>query len=332
MSYNNTVFSSHIYVKRAIDRLPDMIHSIVPECYKMPKLPCMRKLIVTIFLSVLILQVQSQQQYLGEIASWKNERLAELKSDKGWLNLAGLFWLNEGKQFFGGTASDAIRFPIPSFPLSVGYYERRGNKVIQVLEKAINIKVNGTFKKEAVVFHADSIKQPELSFASFRWTFIKREDKIGIRFRNLEHPALKELKEIPCFPIDTSFRVKAKLVRPLLPTTIPVENVLGQTTLQFSPGKLHFTISGNSYTLDALTEDDKLFIVFGDATSGTSTYPAGRFLYATMPGEDGITVLDFNKSFNPPCAFTPFATCPLPPKENILSIAIQAGEKKAGKY
>lgn len=332
MSYNHTVFLSHIYVKGVLTDYAGMIHSIVPECYKMPKLPCMRKLIVTIFFCVSILQVQSQQEYLKEIAFWKSERLAELKSDKGWLNLAGLFWLNEGKQFFGGTVSDAIRFPIPSFPLSVGYYERRGDKVIQVLKKTIDIKVNGTFKKEAVVFHADSIKQPELSFASFHWTVIKREDKIGIRFRNLEHPAIKELKEIPCFPIDTSFRVKAKLVRPLLQATIPVENVLGQTTLQFSPGKLHFTISGNSYTLDALTEDDKLFIVFGDATSGKSTYPAGRFLYATMPGEDGITVLDFNKSFNPPCAFTPFATCPLPPKQNVLPLAVTAGEQRAGKY
>lgn len=332
MNYNSIVFESHIYVKGVLTGYSGRIHPIVPGCNKIPKLPCMRKLIVTVFLSVLILQVQSQQQYLEEIASWKNERLAELKSDNGWLNLAGLFWLNEGKQFFGGTASDIIRFPIPSFPSSVGYYERRGDKVIQVLEKTIDTKVNGTFKKEAVVFHADSMKQPELSFASFRWTVIKREDKIGIRFRNLEHPAIKELKEIPCFPIDTSFRVKAKLVRPLLQATIPVENVLGQTTLQFSPGKLYFNIGGKSYTLYALTEGDKLFILFGDATSGKSTYPAGRFLYAAMPGEDGITILDFNKSFNPPCAFTPYATCPLPPKENILSIAIQAGEKKAGKY
>lgn len=280
----------------------------------------------------LLQSLRAQTTYESKIGLWRKERLKELKSETGWLNLAGLFWLGEGKQRFGGTVSDAIRFPIPSFPLRVGYYERREDKVIQVLKKTIDIKVNGTFKKEAVVFHADSMKQPELSFASFRWTVIKREDKIGIRFRNLEHPAIKELKEIPCFPIDTSFRVKAKLVRPLLQATIPVENVLGQTTLQFSPGKLHFTISGNSYTLDALTEDDKLFIVFGDATSGKSTYPAGRFLYATMPGEDGITVLDFNKSFNPPCAFTPYATCPLPPKENLLSIAILAGEKKAGKY
>jgi len=286
-----------------------------------------------LMLSFLFIETgQSQNRYETEMVIWKKARLKELKSENGWLNLAGLFWLNEGRQIFGGAATDAIRFPIPSFPAGVGYYEKKGNIVTQVIDKSINLKVNGIFEKEIVVFHPDSLQQPLVSFASYRWTFIKREEKIGIRFRNLEHPAVKALKEIPCFAIDTLFRVKAKLIRPILQTKIPIENVLGQTTMQFSPGKLVFSINGNQYTLDALTEEDKLFIIFGDATSGKTTYPAGRFLYATMPGEDGMTVLDFNKSFNPPCAFTPFATCPLPPKQNVLPIAVTAGEQKAGNH
>jgi len=292
----------------------------------------MRSFIFLFFCCLFFSGVNAQKSYSEEISSWKKARLKELKSENGWLNLAGLFWLNEGKQIFGGAATDAIRFPISSFPAGVGYYEKKDNIVTQVIDKSINLTVNGVAEKKKIVFHPDSLQQPVLSFTSYSWTFIKREEKIGIRFRNLEHPAIKALKEIPCFAIDTLFRVKAKLVRPILQTKIPIDNVLGQTTMQYSPGKLVFSINGNQYTLDALTEEDKLFIIFGDATSGKTTYPAGRFLYATMPGEDGMTVLDFNKAFNPPCAFTPFATCPLPPKQNILPIAITAGEQKAGNH
>jgi uncharacterized protein (DUF1684 family) len=106
-----------------------------------------------------------------------------------------------------------------------------------------------------------------------------------------------------------------------------ITNVLGQTNAQDSPGKLVFTIAGKEYQLDALVEGDQLFILFGDATSGKTTYPAGRFLYADLPDANGNSIIDFNKAFNPPCAFTIYATCPLPPKQNILPIAITAGEK-----
>lgn len=291
------------------------------------------RIAVSIFLSLFLVSgLYAQHSYHETIKAWKAARLKELKSENGWLNLAGLFWLNAGKQEFGSGGADAIRFPIPSFPSAVGYYERKGDVVTQVITKKVAIKVNGAEQQQAIVFHPDSTVQPLISFAAYRWNLIKREDKIGIRFRNLKHPAITALKEIPCFPIDTNFRVVAKLIRPLLQKSIPVENVLGQTTMQLSPGKLYFSIQNIQYTLDALLEGDKLFIVFGDATSGKTSYPAGRFLYAVMPGEDGLTILDFNQSFNPPCAFTPYATCPLPPKQNILPLAITAGEKKAGNH
>lgn len=276
--------------------------------------------------------IQSQTAYEKEIALWKQQRLHELKSDNGWLNLAGLFWLHDGKQFFGGSVTDDIRFPIPSFPERVGYFEKNGNTVKQVIEKDIALQTNGVFQKEAIVFSADSLRQPVMSFASFRWSFLQREDRIGIRFRNLHHPAVQSLTEIPCYQVDTVLRVQAKLVRPFIQTKVGVQNVLGQTIQMVSPGKLYFSLLGQDYSLDALQEDDKLFIVFGDATSGKTTYTAGRFLYAEMPGEDGITILDFNKSFNPPCAFTPYATCVLPPPQNILPVAITAGEMKAGDH
>lgn len=269
----------------------------------------------------------AQDLYHQEIDQWKKDRIIELKSENGWLNLAGLFWIKEGKQYFGGTATDDIRFPIPSFPARVGYYERKGNIVKQVLEKKIAIRTNGVAQKEMLVFHPDSIKPIQVSFAHYRWTLLQRDELIGIRFRDLQDPAIDALQVIPCFPVDTIFRIQAKLIPSLLPKKIPVANVLGQITQQWSPGKLVFSLQGETYSLDALQEGNKLFIVFGDKTSGLSTYASGRYLYAVMPGEDGLTTLDFNKSFNPPCAFTSFATCLLPPTQNILAIAIEAGEK-----
>jgi len=274
----------------------------------------------------------AQDAYEQEINQWKKERIIELKSENGWLNLAGLFWIKEGKHFFGGSATDDIRFPIPSFPEQVGYFERNGNVVKQVLQKNIPLLTNGVFQKESLIFHADSSQQPQITFAHYRWTLLQRDELIGIRFRDLKHPAVEALKNIPCFPIDTLFRVKAKLVPFLIPKKIPIANVLGQITQQFSPGKLVFNLKGETYSLDALQEGNKLFIVFGDQTSGQSTYASGRYLYATLPGEDGITMLDFNKAFNPPCAFTSYATCLLPPSQNILLIKIEAGEKKVGDH
>lgn len=282
------------------------------------------------FLLIFILSVQegfAQKNYQEEISIWKEERLTELKSENGWLNLAGLFWIKEGRQFFGGSTTDDIRFPIPSFPAKLGYFERKGNRVIQVLEKNIALYTNGVYQKETIVFNEDSVQQPQMSFAHYRWTLLQREDWIGIRFRDLQHPAIQALDSIPYFPIDTSYRVKAQLIPTLIPTKIVVANVLGQMTQQFSPGKLVFDLLGKTYTMDALQEGDKLFMVFGDQTSGYSTYASGRYLYATMPDKDGWTILDFNKAFNPPCAFTSYATCLLPPAQNILRISLEAGEK-----
>lgn len=293
--------------------------------------PMIRKYIL-ILLLFWMQQCLAQDLYHQEIDQWKKERLLELKSEQGWLNLAGLFWIKEGKQYFGGATTDDIRFPIPSFPARVGYFERKGNIVKQVLEKDIALSSNGVFQKERVIFHPDSIKPIQMSFAHYRWTVLQRDELIGIRFRDLKHPAIDALQTIPCFPVDTLFRVQAKLIPSLLPKKIPVANVLGQITQQLSPGKLVFSFQGEAYSFDALQEGDKLFIVFGDQTSGRSTYASGRYLYAAMPGEDGVTVLDFNKAFNPPCVFTSYATCLLPPTQNILRIAVEAGEKMVGNH
>jgi uncharacterized protein (DUF1684 family) len=180
-----------------------------------------------------------------------------------------------------------------------------------------------------VIFQNDSAT--EVRYGPLKWTIIKRDSQFAIRLRNLQSPAIKDFKGIERFTIDPSWNIKAVMQENVTPVFIPITNVLGKTSNQQSPGKLSFTINGKQYTLDALDGGkDELFIIFGDETNGDQTYPSGRYMYIKRPGADGVTYIDFNKAYNPPCAFTSYATCPLPPKQNILPVAVTAGEKNYG--
>ena len=268
-----------------------------------------------------------QTSYEDSINDWHQQRIGNLKKETGWLNLAGLYWLRPGKNSFGSGDEVQIKFPKETIPADAGYFELAGTTVSLHTNEQTPVYINNELKKDAVIFSADSSGQVVCRYGSLRWTIIKREDKIGIRLRDLNSTELKSFTGIDRFPVDSNFRVTALLREPVFPASVLITNVLGQTMAEPSPGKLFFTLKGKQYSLDALEEDGELFIIFGDATSGEETYPAGRFLYAKKPGKDGKTVLDFNKAYNPPCAFTPYATCPIPPKQNILPVAITAGEK-----
>ncbi len=188
--------------------------------------------------------------------------------------------------------------------------------------------MNGKRIKKEIIFHADSSKNPVLSYGSLRWNIIRRGEMTGIRLRDLEHPSIKNFKPIPRYPIDEGWKIKARVISTEFGKSINITDVMGQTTAQKSPGRLQFEILGKTYTLDLLHGDNNdYFIIFADNTNGIETYPSGRYIYPPLAGPDGTTYIDFNKAKNPPCAFTPFATCPLPPKQNILPIEIPAGEK-----
>jgi uncharacterized protein (DUF1684 family) len=162
---------------------------------------------------------------------------------------------------------------------------------------------------------------------------IKRGSRYAVRLRDLESPFLQEFKSIDRFPANEKYRVKAKLEKPVSDRTIPILDVTGQTSQQPLAGTLVFTLEGKTYRLDAVEEGaDRLCILFGDATNSHDTYGSGRFLYADKPDQNGDVELDFNRAINPPCAFTPFATCPLPPKQNKLGVRITAGEKRYGNH
>lgn len=263
----------------------------------------------------------------AEVDDWHAKRVADLKGDKGWLNLAGLFWLSEGINTFGSDSANTVVFPVGKIPPRAGFFLVKNGLVKMSVSKDVEINSDSGRITESVIFNPDSTRQPILTYNSLQWFVIKRDNQVGVRLRDLESEQVKLFEGIDRYEVNSSWRIPAKLEVPASPKTIDITNILGQTTAQKSPGTLVFEIDDKTYTLDALTEGDKLFIIFGDSTNGTETYPAGRYLYAAVPGPDGTTVLDFNKSYNPPCAFTPFATCPLPPKQNILQLSVLAGEK-----
>ena len=170
-----------------------------------------------------------------------------------------------------------------------------------------------------------------LTYGSLGWFIIQRgNDSMAVRVRDSEHPHLKEFKGIDTYPIDPAWRIKASFEPYDPPKMLTIPTVYGTILQQPSPGALVFEIDGNPYRLDptASSDDKRLFVMFADETSQSETYGAGRFLYVSQPGPDGTTYIDFNKAYNPPCAFTNFATCPLPPTQNRLPLRITAGEKK----
>jgi uncharacterized protein len=249
--------------------------------------------------------------YSDEIAAWRKQREEGLKAPGGWLSVAGLFWLHEGANTFGKDASNEI--VLPDGPPKAGVFELQGGKV--------TVKMDGA-ARELWPDSADVAKVGRLSLY-----VIQRGEKFGIRLKDPESEYRRNFHGIETFPAREEYRVTAEWVAE--PVKIPILNVLGQTDEMQSPGYATFQLHGRQYRLRPVLEapdDRELFFIFRDQTSGKETYPAGRFLYSAMP-ENGKVVLDFNKAYNPPCAFTPYATCPLPPAENRLAVRIEAGEK-----
>ena len=276
---------------------------------------------------------QETNKYTQSINDWHAKRQSDLKQPNGWLNLEGLFWLHKGVNTFGKGKQNDSQYNNQSFPDYLGDFIYEGDSVLWVNKNNNRIKINSIEVKGAeptLVFNDKVAKT--MDWSHFRWVVIKREDKVGIRFRNLQAEAVKKFKGIDRFAVDSNWRLKAVLVQPAQ-SLLMITNVLGQSTAQKNAGRLLFTINNKEYTLDVIDEGGpNLFIVFGDETAGKTTYGAGRFIDIPKPDANGNTEIDFNKAYNPPCAFTAFATCPLPPPQNRMKVSITAGEKNYGHH
>ena len=270
-------------------------------------------------------QGQTSAAYTASIKHFDSLRHKALTDKNGWLNLAGLYWLKPGDNTFGSAATNTLVFKHKNMPAVIGKFKVTANRISFEFEKGIS-KFPNDYSEEIVLFDAANNTDTSIVFNQFMWSIIKREDKIGVRFRDLKNPALAAFKGNKRFPIDEKWNLLAKLLPPD-PSGLFITNVLGQTTAQDYAGKISFEYQGKNYVLDAINEGPgDLFVVFGDATNGVNTYHTGRFVYVNRPDSNGNTFIDFNKAFNPPCAYTPYATCPIPPKQNILPFKVTAGE------
>jgi uncharacterized protein (DUF1684 family) len=268
----------------------------------------MTKLLILAFSAMAFAAVSTFQ---SEMAEWRRAREERLKADGGWLSVAGLFWLHEGANTFGKDAANDI--VLPDGPPKAGVLELQNGKV--------TAKQNGASQSIAPESE-DAAKVGRLSLF-----VIKRGDRYAVRLKDPDSEYRRNYHGIEYFPPDERYRVTARWVAE--PRKIPILNIIGLTEDSECPGYAAFEIGGRELRLSPIIEvpgDKQLFYIFRDLTTGKETYPAGRFFYSDMP-KDGKVILDFNKAYNPPCAFTPYATCPLPPKENYLPVRIEAGEK-----
>ncbi|MFB3918037.1 MAG: DUF1684 domain-containing protein [Terriglobales bacterium] len=264
--------------------------------------------------------------YRREVERQRAEQLKDLKEN--WIPLAGLFWLKPGANRFGTDSANQVVLPRGTAPANAGVFELSGESVTVKLNPGTKATINGKRITTAVLQPDTSGKPTILALGRLRMHVIKRQQRIGIRLKDLQNPALHKFRALSYFPINPVYRVEAKWVPERGNRTINVPDVLGDVVPAPVKGVAQFTLNGQQLTLAPTGGDpDKgLFFLFSDPTSKTETYPAGRFL-DTGAVKDGTVTLDFNTAYNPPCAVTPYATCPIAPKENRLPMAIPAGEK-----
>lgn len=283
-----------------------------------------------VILLALITTSFGQSTFLTETQKWRAKREAELKTEDSWLTVAGLFWLKEGLTTVGTDASVVdIVLPAGSTAGQVGSLELANGTVTLKVKDDVVVTVKDKPVREFVMKFDDVNKTPEaFQVGTLKLSVIKRANRYGLRVRDKNSPERLAFKSLHWFPVRSSYRVVATFIPYPEPREMKIMNVLGDELKEKVPGTLTFTLNGKKFELRPIIEDEKkLFIIFKDSTAGKTTYPAGRYLYADLP-QDGKVVLDFNRAENPPCAFTKYATCPLPPRQNIMKIPINAGEMK----
>ncbi|HEY2431600.1 MAG TPA: DUF1684 domain-containing protein [Vicinamibacterales bacterium] len=286
----------------------------------------MRALILTLTLAAAAADVSPA--YRATIEKHRADRVKELTAPSGWLAVRGLFWLHDGANGAGSDPSAEIRLPART-PGKIGVFTLKDNAVTFTADPRAGVTSAGK-PVETVTLDARKGEAAAVTVNGVSLFAIRRADKIGLRMLDPESDARRHFDGLTYFPLGTKYHVQAKWVPYEKAKTVLVPNVLGQLVPMESPGTVEFTIDGQPYSLEPVYETAKhedLFFIFRDLTSRAETYAAGRFLHTPLPKDGGVD-LDFNLAYNPPCAFTDFATCPLPIKGNQLQVRIPAGERR----
>lgn len=265
-------------------------------------------------LVLLCASMMGASEYTASIEKWRRERETRLKSPDNWLSVAGLFWLKAGENTVGSDPASHITLP-KGAPAQAGVFTLDGDRVMfrPVSGRTVALKVNS----------ADFVP-----VAGVKLYALHRGNRYGIRLRDNNSEYRTKFTKLEWFPVDPNWRIQAKYIPNSQPRKTYFDSMTGDKQEMIIPGTVEFTREGKTFRLSPVLEGDELFFVLRDTTAGKTTYPAARFLYTKLPEKAGPIELDFNKAYNPPCAFTPYATCPLPPKENRLTIAVEAGEKR----
>ena len=270
---------------------------------------------------------QSEQQ-------WRDQRREHLLAPDGWASLVGLHWIDPGSHYLGSDADNGIRLAMG--PGHMGMLDLEGKQVRFVPDQAATLTLDGQPLTTAASLRTD-MAEAGPSVVGFddgkgQLTVIERAGRHALRVKHADAPTRVHFAGLDYWPADAAWKVEGTFVPHPAGQTIEIASIIGTTDQVPNPGAIEFTRDGRTYRIEAQDEGEgELFLVFADRTNGHGSYGAGRFLYAPMPDANGKVVLDFNQSYNPPCAFTAFATCPLPPPQNRLDLAITAGEKAYAK-
>jgi hypothetical protein len=265
--------------------------------------------------------------YRKSIDAWRLERETNLKKDGSWLTVAGLYWLRPGENTVGTDAENDFVLPESTAPAFVGSFLFEEGRTTFRARAGVSVVQKGKEEHPLTSAVLDPGEKNAIVLGKLSMWVHASGPRLAIRLRDLESPIRKEFTGLEWFPVDPAFRVAGKFTPYPEPKRVEILNMLGDIELYKSPGVVEFELSGQAIRMEpVLNSEGNLWFIFKDATSGKETYPAARFLYADLP-KDGNVVVDFNKAYNPPCAFNPYTTCPMPPKENRLKVRIEAGEK-----
>jgi uncharacterized protein (DUF1684 family) len=273
----------------------------------------------------------------AEIASWKKTRLERLTRENGWLTLCGLFWLKEGVNTVGADSASAVILPARKAPANAGTLTLDSGVVRLEALPGAGMRVNDSAVASLVLrSDADPAAGPTIvELGRLTFQIIKRAGQFGVRVRDNDNPARTGFKGLEYFPVDLKWRVVARFEPYVPPKLLKIPTMINTVEEDSCPGALVFELDGTEHRLDAVIEagsEEKFFLMFGDATNGKETYGVGRQLYTDLPDSAGHVVVDFNKAYNWPCVFTVYATCPIPPRQNVLPVRIEAGEKMYGEH
>jgi len=273
---------------------------------------------------------RAKEIFVTEQNVWRDQRRTELTRPDGWTSLIGLHWLDPGAHYLGSDIDNGIRLAMG--PPHLGMIELKAGRLRFVPEAGVAVTVDGAPTGASAALRADddAAGASVLGFdgAKAMATVIKRGERFALRVKHADATTRIGFNGIDYWPAQSDWRIVGRFEPHEMGRTLPIANIIGTTDDVPNPGAVVFEHGGKTFRLEALDEGGAgLFLVFADRTSGHGSYGAGRFLDAAKPDAQGRVTLDFNRAYNPPCAFTPFATCPLPPAENRLDLLVDAGEK-----